>query len=78
MKMMHCDANRTERQKVFIETADGKFKYQLFMDYAKGLPESLEMVPYMGNISGAVWGRTTAFTAACGEEALCPPNRQAV
>ena len=56
MKMMHCDANRTERQKVFIETADGKFKYQLFMDYAKGLPESLEMVPYMGNISGGCVG----------------------
>lgn len=56
MKMMHCDANRTERQKVFIETADGKFKYQLFMDYAKGLPESLEMVPCMGNISGGCVG----------------------
>ena len=56
MKMMHCDEKRTERQNVFIETADGKFKYQLFMDYAKGLPKNLEMVPYMGNISGGCVG----------------------
>lgn len=52
MKIMHCDDNRTERQKVFVETADGKFKYQLFMDYAKGLPDYMEMVPVMGNVSG--------------------------
>ena len=52
MKIMHCDDNRTERQKVFVETANGKFKYQLFMDYAKGLPKELELVPVLGNISG--------------------------
>lgn len=52
MKMMHCDERRTERQKVFVETEDGKFRYQLFMDYAKGLPKNLELVPILGNISG--------------------------
>ena len=52
MKMMHCDDKRTERQKVFIETEDGKFRYQLFMDYAKGLPEEYKLVPIAGNISG--------------------------
>lgn len=52
MKIMHCEDNRTEEQKVFIETADGKFKYQLFMDYAKGLPKEYELVPIMGNIAG--------------------------
>ena len=34
--MMHCEDNRAQEQKVFVETADGKFRYQLFMDYAKG------------------------------------------
>ena len=52
MKVMHCGDNRAERQKVFVETEDGKFKYQLFMDYAKGLPEEYELVPILGNISG--------------------------
>ena len=28
MKVMHGDPNRAEHQKVFVETADGKFKYQ--------------------------------------------------
>ena len=50
--MMHCEDNRAQEQKVFVETADGKFRYQLFMDYAKGLPEDLKMLPIMGNISG--------------------------
>lgn len=52
MKEMHCQPERTEQQKVFVETADGKFKYQLFMDYAKGLPEEYKLVPIQGNISG--------------------------
>lgn len=52
MKMMHCDDDRAARQRVFIETADGRFKYQLFMDYAKGLPKEYELVPIEGNISG--------------------------
>jgi hypothetical protein len=52
MKIMHCEDNRAEEQKVFVETADGKFKYQLFMDYAKGLPEEYKLVPIQGNISG--------------------------
>ena len=56
MKIMHGDPKRAEHQKAFVETADGKFKYQLFLDYAKGLPDYLEMVPYMGNISGGCVG----------------------
>lgn len=50
--MIHCEDNRAQEQKVFVETADGKFRYQLFMDYAKGLPEDLKLVPILGNISG--------------------------
>ena len=52
MKMMSCDDKRAERQKVFVETEDGKFKYQVFLDYAKGLPREYELVPIAGNISG--------------------------
>ena len=52
MKILHCEDNRAENQKVFLETADGRFKYQLFMDYAKGLPKEYELVPILGNISG--------------------------
>lgn len=52
MKVMKCKDNRAEEHKVFIETADGKFKYQVLMDYAKGLPEQYALVPISGNISG--------------------------
>lgn len=52
MRVMHCADDRAEKQKVFVETADGKFKYRLFMDYAKGLPEEYKLVPIQGNISG--------------------------
>lgn len=52
MKTMHFEDDRAKKQKVFVETEDGKFKYQLFMDYAKGLPDYMEMVPYNGNVSG--------------------------
>ena len=52
MEVMHCGDSRAERQKVFLETEDGRFRYQLFMDYAKGLPEEYKLVPLMGNISG--------------------------
>jgi len=52
MKKMHCEDNRAEKQKVFVQTEDNKFNYQLFMDYAKGLPKELELVPVLGNISG--------------------------
>ena len=52
MKTMHCDDNRTERQKLILETADGAFKYQVLMDYAKDLPQEYAYIPYNGNISG--------------------------
>lgn len=52
MKMMHCENNRSQNQKVRYETADGKFKYELQMDYAKGLPKKYEFIPYDGKISG--------------------------
>ena len=52
IKMMHCKDGRTQLQHVYVETADGKFKYEVFMDYAKDLPEDLDMIPYNGNIAG--------------------------
>lgn len=52
IKMMHCPDNRTEEQHVYVETRDGKFKYEVFMDYAKGLPEDLDMIPVNGNVAG--------------------------
>ena len=51
-KMLHCPDNRTEEQHVYVETKDGKFKYEVFMDYAKNLPEDLAMVPVNGNVAG--------------------------
>ena len=44
MILTHGDPNRAKKQKVTIETQDGKFKYLLDMDYAKGLPEDIEML----------------------------------
>lgn len=52
MKMMHGNPERAKNQTITYETADGKFKYELDMDYAKGLPKDIEMLPYMGNVSG--------------------------
>ncbi|MBR5339795.1 MAG: hypothetical protein IK150_06880 [Lachnospiraceae bacterium] len=52
LKIMHCPDNRTEEQHVYVETKDGKFKYEVFMDYAKNLPEDLAMMPVNGNVAG--------------------------
>lgn len=52
MKTMHCENDRSEQQRITYETKDGRFKYQLLMDYAKGLPEEYEFIPYDGNVSG--------------------------
>jgi len=52
MKVFHGDPARTLRQTITYETAGGKFRYELDMDYAKGLPLDIETLPYMGNVSG--------------------------
>lgn len=52
VRIMHGDPMRTKRQKITLETADGKFKYALDMDYAKDLPEDIATLPYLGNVSG--------------------------
>ena len=52
IKMMHGDPERAKHQKVTYETANGKFKYLLDMDYCKNLPEDLSAIPYMGSIAG--------------------------
>ena len=51
-KMMHLEDNRTEEQRLTVETKDGRFRYEVFMDYAKNLPEEYAMVPVNGNIGG--------------------------
>lgn len=52
VKLFHGDPERARHQKVICETADGAFRYALDMDYCKGLPQELEMVPYMGKVAG--------------------------
>ena len=52
MKLMHCENSRSQKQKITYETMDGKFRYELQMDYAKGLPDKYEFVPYDGAVSG--------------------------
>lgn len=52
IKMMHGNPERAKHQSVIYTTADGKFKYQLDMDYAKDLPEDIKTLPYLGNVSG--------------------------
>lgn len=52
IKIQHGDPERAKHQRITYETADGKFKYELDMDYAKELPEDLEVLPYMGNVAG--------------------------
>ncbi len=52
IKMMHGDPERAKHQSIIYTTADGKFKYQLDMDYAKDLPEDIKTLPYLGNVSG--------------------------
>ena len=51
MKIMHCADNRADDTRVFVQTSDGRFKYQLFMDYAKGLPEEYKLLTFEGEVS---------------------------
>ena len=65
MKVMHGDPTRAEHQKVFVETADGKFKYQtraclIIWKWCLIWETSL----------AAAWVQTTACTADCGAAAL--------
>ena len=52
MEIMHGNPDRTKNQVVTVATADGKFRYRVEMDYAKGLPDLYRYTPYMGNVSG--------------------------
>ena len=52
MKIMHLDDNRPERQRAYVETEDGQFRYRVLLDYAKGLPENMKYVPVMGTVAG--------------------------
>ncbi len=52
MKIMHLDDNRSERQRAYVETEDGQFRYRVLLDYAKGLPENMKYVPVMGTVAG--------------------------
>ena len=57
IKILHGDPARGKNQKVIYETANGKFKYALDMDYCKDLPHDLRAIPYMGNVSGGFCDR---------------------
>lgn len=52
IKVFHGNPDRTLHQNVIYETADGKFRYRLDMDYCKGLPRALEAIPYLGKVAG--------------------------
>ena len=51
-KMLHVENDRTTDQHVYVQTGDGAFRYEVFLDYAKGLPEDLFMMPVNGNVGG--------------------------
>ncbi|MBR5339793.1 MAG: hypothetical protein IK150_06870 [Lachnospiraceae bacterium] len=51
-KMMHLEDDRTKEQVCTVETKDGKFRYELDLDYCKGLPEDLAMMPVNGMVAG--------------------------
>ena len=52
MEITHGNPNRRAVMKKFIESADGKIKFQVIMDFMQNMPEDLKMVPFMGNIAG--------------------------
>lgn len=48
IKMMHGNPDRAKNQKVVYETEDGRFRYQLDMDYCKELPKDLTSLTRLG------------------------------
>ncbi|MGI5888164.1 MAG: hypothetical protein ACOX6J_02155 [Oscillospiraceae bacterium] len=52
MEIRHLNEDRSREQKLIVGTEDGTFRYEVLMDYPKGLPDDLALVPYSGNISG--------------------------
>lgn len=65
MEIRHIEADRAEQQRIFVSSEDGRFKYQVFMDYAKNLPSKYELVPYQGNVAGGCVDKKTD-TLYCG------------
>lgn len=52
MEIKHGNPNRRQVMKKFIQSADGKFKYEVILDFMQNMPEELKYVPFQGNISG--------------------------
>lgn len=52
MEIRHGNPNRREVMKKFIQSADGKFKYEVILDFMQNMPEEYKYVPVQGNISG--------------------------
>ena len=51
--IVHCDDDRSKRTEIYMETGDGKFKYRLYMDFMKNLPEEYALLHCSGGVSGA-------------------------
>ena len=52
MDIKHGNPNRREVMKKTIESADGKFKFQVILDFMQNMPEEYKYVPFCGNIAG--------------------------
>ena len=52
MDRKHGNPNRREVMKKTIESADGKFKFRVILDFMQNMPEEYRYVPYCGNIAG--------------------------
>ncbi len=52
MEIKRGTANRRQVMKKYIESADGKFKYQVILDFMQNMPEEYKYAPVNGNIAG--------------------------
>ena len=52
MDIKHGNPNRREVMKKIIESTDGKFKFQVILDFMQNMPEEYKYVPFCGNIAG--------------------------
>ena len=57
MVITHGTADRRSVMKKYIESADGRFRYQVILDFMQDMPEEYRMVPYMGNIASGCTDR---------------------
>ena len=62
--IIHCADDRSKKTEIYMETKDGKFRYRLYMDFMKNLPEEYALLGCSGGVSGA--GCDSAGNVYCG------------